>query len=180
MTLVYCIIRLIADQSAFNSNNKTVHATKAHGGVTSSSASVQFPQTEYLKLNPLKSTKLGKLQMHPSKVLSDLLPDIISSSLNFFDAWSFQETATVENFSSVQSQCKWHQGEQQGPLLLMNYSAHVSLSDILNIRTGCGHLIENPSVSLKVGKQYEEVKKITDIIIWLLSKIFKLFAFVPS
>lgn len=163
MTLVYCIILLIGDQSAFNSNNKTAHATKAHGGVTSSFASVQFPQTEYLKLNPLKSTKLGKLQMHPSKVLSDLLPDTISSSLNFFDVRSFQETATAENFSAVQSQCKWHQGEQQGPLVLMNYHAHPSSSDILNIRTGCGHIIENPSESSKVGKQYEEVKKIRDI-----------------
>lgn len=89
MPFVYCIILLIPDQSAFNSNHKTVHGTKARGGVTSSFASVQFPQTEYLKLNPLKSTKLGKLQMQPSKVLSDLLPDIISSSLNFFDVWSF-------------------------------------------------------------------------------------------
>lgn len=89
MLFIYCIILLIPDQSAFNSNNKTVHGTKAHGGVTCSFASVQFPQTEYLKLNPLKSTELGKLQMHTSKVLSDLLPDIISSSLNFFDVWSF-------------------------------------------------------------------------------------------
>lgn len=87
MPFVYCIILLLPDQSAFNSNNKTVHGTKAHGGGTSRFASVQFPQTEYLKLNPLKSTKLGKLQMHPSKVLSDLFPDIISSSLNFFDVW---------------------------------------------------------------------------------------------
>lgn len=89
MVFIYCIILLIPDQSAFHSNHKTVHGTKADGGVTCSFASVQFPQTEYLKLNPLKSTELGKLQMYTSKVLSDLLPDIISSSLNFFDVWSF-------------------------------------------------------------------------------------------
>lgn len=88
-SFVYCIILLIPTQSAFNCYNKTVQGTKAHGGVTSNFASVQFPQIKYLKLNPLKSTKLRKLQMHPSKVLSDLLPDIISSSLNFFDVWSF-------------------------------------------------------------------------------------------
>jgi len=89
MSFIYHIILLVPDQSAFNSNNKTVHGTKAYGGVISSFASVQFPQTEYLKLNPLTSTKLGKLQMHASKVLSDLLPDIISNSLNFFDVWPF-------------------------------------------------------------------------------------------
>lgn len=89
MPFVYCISLPIADQSAFTSNSKTVRGTKARGGVTSSFASVQFPQTEYLKLNPLKSTKLGKPQEHPSKVLPHLLPDMISSSLNFFDVWSF-------------------------------------------------------------------------------------------
>lgn len=61
LPFVYCIILLIPDQSAFNSNIiKLSLGPKLMGEWALGLSSVQFPHREHLKPNPRKNLKLGK------------------------------------------------------------------------------------------------------------------------